>query len=138
MVRCTEPVGEKDGAATAEAAVEEVTNEIVGDVGPGVDKEDDRDDEYLLLAEVDEAAADEVEIAVMTFTVEQGKEFRMVVALLEQQSSLWPVTPCTPAQRQELVSPSPAPPQSWMRVFSLLPPSSCYFRLWRPYLQRGP
>ncbi len=61
---------EEVGAATAEAAMEEVANEIVVDVGCGVDTEDDRDDEDLLLAAVDEAVADEVETAVMTVTVE--------------------------------------------------------------------
>lgn len=61
---------EEVGAATAEAAIEEVANEIVVDVGCGVDTEDDRDDEDLLLAAVDEAVADEVETAVMTVTVE--------------------------------------------------------------------
>lgn len=61
---------EEIGAATAEAGMEEVANEIVVDVGCGVDTEDDRDDEDLLLAAVDEAVADEVETAVMTVTVE--------------------------------------------------------------------
>jgi len=61
---------EEVGAATAEAAIEEVANEIVVDVGCGVDTEDDRDDDDLLLAAVDEAVADEVETAVMTVTVE--------------------------------------------------------------------
>lgn len=61
---------EEVGAATAEAEMEEVANEIVVDVGCGVDTEDDSDDEDLLLAAVDEAVADEVETAVMTVTVE--------------------------------------------------------------------
>jgi hypothetical protein len=67
---CKEFAVEEVGAATAEAAIEEVANEIVVDVGCGVDTEDDRDDEDLLLAAVDEAVADEVETAVMTVTVE--------------------------------------------------------------------
>jgi len=70
LVPCGEPAVEEVGAATAEAAMEEVANEIVVDVGCGVDTEDDRDDEDLLLAAVDEAVADEVETAVMTVTVE--------------------------------------------------------------------
>jgi len=77
---------EEVGAATADAAIEEDAKEIVVGVGCGVDMEDDRDDEDLLLAAVgeadeeaadeaadeavDEAVADEVETAVMTVTVE--------------------------------------------------------------------
>lgn len=85
MVRCTEPVGEEVEAATTEAATEEVGNEIVVDVGFGVDKEADRDDESLLLAvdteddgddeslilaEDNDATADEIDTAFMTVTVE--------------------------------------------------------------------
>ncbi len=61
---------EEVGVATAETEMEGVADEVVVDVAFGADTEDDRDDEDLLLAEVDEAVADEVEIAVMTVTVE--------------------------------------------------------------------
>jgi len=70
VVLFTEPVVEEVGVATAETEMEGVADEVVVDVAFGADTEDDRDDEDLLLAEVDEAVADEVEIAVMTVTVE--------------------------------------------------------------------
>jgi len=70
VVLFAEPVVEEVGVATAETEMEGVADEVVVDVAFGADTEDDRDDEDLLLAEVDEAVADEVEIAVMTVTVE--------------------------------------------------------------------
>lgn len=85
MVWCTEPVGEEVDTATTEAATEKVGNEIVVDVGFGVDTEadrddeslllavdteDDRDDENLILAEDKDATADEIDIAFMTVTAE--------------------------------------------------------------------
>lgn len=83
VVRGTEPVAEEVDIATTEAATEEVGNEIVADVGFGVDTEGDRDDESLLLpvdmeddrddensvlAEDNDPTADD--IAFMTVTVE--------------------------------------------------------------------
>lgn len=85
VVRGTEPVAEEVDIATTEAATEEVGNEIVADVGFGVDTEgdrddessllpvdmeDDRDDEDLVLAKDNDPAAAETDVAFMTVTVE--------------------------------------------------------------------
>ena len=109
-------------AAIAGAAVLEIVCEAAVEVGCAEVGEEESDDEDLVLVEDEETAAEGVETAVMMVTVEYGNESSVVVALLAQQSSPWPVVPCKPAQHQLFVSPLPAPPQSWMRVFSLLPP----------------